>query len=68
MKKYIWNHRKFQNWEVCVIDEYDKDDECFLLIWLLRLYNLTHQELIEQTIPARFWEIVRFRFNLIFKR
>ena len=68
MKKYIWKHRKFTDWEVCIIDEYDSDDECFLLIWLSRWYTLSHQELIKQTIPARFWEIVRFRFNLIFKR
>lgn len=68
MKKYIWQYRKFKDWEVCVIDDYYQDDECFFLIWDSRWYNLTIQELIEKTIPASFWEIVKFRINLIFKR
>ena len=68
MKKYIWTYRKFTDWEVCIIDDYYQEDECFFLIWVSRWYNLTIQELIEKTIPATFFEIMKFRFNLIFKR
>ena len=68
MKKYIWTYRKFKNWEVCIIDSYDYDFEIFFLYSSENLYDLTHQELIEDTIPASLLDIVKFRFQILHKK